>query len=265
MNESWRETVVQASRPVRYAATAALGMLAIFLLVATIDGFHNWGQADTTGPNTITVSGEGTATAIPDTATVSFTSTATASDVATAESQMTDTTNSALSGVKALGISSDDITTTSYNVSPHYSTPVCPAGGVMCPSDSVVSGYDVSESISVKITDTTKVAPVLAALAKAGVTNVSGPDFVVADTQQVMQQAREQAIQKAQSDAKLLASQLGVHLGAITSFNDNTGGVIAPQPMFATAGIAKADVSTPSIPVGNNTYTDDVSITYEIN
>lgn len=263
MNPETREMLLNASRPVRYAAAVALSVLAIFLLVAAIDGLHNWGHPDTAPTNTITVTGEGTATAIPDTATVSFTASATAADVATAEKNMNTIANNALASVKSAGVSSDDITTTSYNVSPHYVNPVC-GPGILCPRPtSQTSGYDVSESIQVKIHDTTKVPAVLDGLAKANVQNVSGPDFVVADQQSVMQQARAAAIKKAEADAKILASQLGVHLGRVVSFSDNSGSV--PQPFLKAAGATADSASTaPTIPTGQNEYNDTVSITYEI-
>jgi uncharacterized protein YggE len=265
MDHSWKELVTKVGRPIGYAAAAALVMLTVFLLVATIDGLHNWGHDDSNASqDTITVTGDGMATAIPDTATVSFSSSATAADVATAESKMTTMTNTALDAIKAAGISTDDITTTSYNVSPHYASTACPVG-IYCPQNTIKSGYDVSESVQVKIHDTSKVATVLAGLAKAGVSDVSGPNFVVADTQAVMQQAREQAIAKAQADAKKLVTQLGVRLGKITYFQDNTNGSSDPQPTYKTDAASGAMSATPpTIPTGSNSYSDSVSITYEI-
>ncbi len=265
MNESWKETIVKASRPVRLAAAAALSMLAVFLLVATIDGLHNWGQPDSNGPDTITVSGTGTATAIPDTATISFTASATAADVATAQKTMTDTVNAALASVKSAGIEDKDVTTSSYNVSPHYVSSSC-GPGLLCPNyGTKTSGYDVSETVTIKIHDTAKVADVLSGLGKANVSNISGPDFVVDDTQKVMQQARQQAITKAQADAKVLAQQLGVHLGKVVTFSDGGNG---PQPYYKTMSMgATADAVAPehaTVPVGQNEYTDTVSVTYEI-
>jgi uncharacterized protein YggE len=249
---------------IRIAVVGALGILSLYLLVLTINGVQNFGTSTNPPTNTITVTGEGTATAIPDTATISFGATATGADVATVEKNVTDTINAALASVKAAGIPDSDITTTSYNVSPHYTSPVCPPGGVFCPSTSTQSGYDVTESVQVKVTDTSKVSTILGGLATANVTNVSGPDFVVADPSAVQAQARGQAIEKARADAEVLAGQLGVSLGKVVSFSDNSGG-IAPQPMFAGSSAMTATAAVnPSVPVGNNEYTDDVSITYAI-
>jgi uncharacterized protein YggE len=261
-NETLPHAIVRASRSVRYAATAALILLAVFLFAETIAAFQ--GIKDYTSINSISVTGEGTATAIPDTANISFGATATAADVATAQTKVTTIINSALSGVKASGVSSDDITTDSFNVSPHYESPVCQPG-LICTSNSTISGYDVSENVSVKVTDTSKVSAILDGLAKANVTNVSGPDFVVGDTQKVQEQARAMAIQKAQQDAQVLATQLHVHLGKIESYSDtDNSGIVRPEPMMATASDLAMPSSAPSIPVGQNTYTKDITITYEI-
>ena len=249
---------------VRIAITGTLAILSLYLLVLTLSGVQNFGISTTPPADTITVTGEGMATAIPDTATISFSATATGADVATAEKNVTDTVNAALASVKAAGVSSTDITTTSYNVSPHYTSSVCPPG-IFCPNTtSAQSGYDVSESVQVKATDTSKVSAILAGLATANVSNVSGPDFVVADPTAVQAQARGQAIQKARADAQTLASQLGVSLGKVVSFSDSSGGN-GPQSMFATNGAVSATAAVaPTVPVGNNEYTDNVSITYAI-
>jgi uncharacterized protein YggE len=266
MNESWRETLVNASRPVRITASIALSMLAIFLLVMTIDGLHNWGQPDTRPTKTITVSGEGKAVAVPDTATISFTAQATAADVATAQKTMTESVDKALASIKDAGVSKDDVTTSSYNVSPHYEYTRCTT--YSCPpSTSKVTGYDVSETVQVKIRKTDKVATVLDGLAKAGVQNVSGPNFVIDNPQKVTQDARGEAIKNAKTNAETLAKQLGVHLGKVVDFSENAGSY--PRPMYEAkaAGVAldaAMPQAAPSIPVGQNEYNETVSITYEI-
>jgi uncharacterized protein YggE len=249
---------------IKIAVIGVLVILALFLLVETVSVSQNLGTSANPPTNTISVTGAGTATAVPDTATVSFGATATAPDVATAQAKMTGIINSALASVKSAGIADSDVTTTSFNVYPHYTTPVCPPG-TFCPNvRSTVSGYDVSENVSVKIHDTSKVAAVLDGLAKASVSNVSGPDFVVGDTQAVQARARGQAIAKAQQDAARLAAQLGVHLGKIVSFNDSTSGV-APRPMYgATSMGVEMATAAPSVPVGQNTFNDTVTIVYQI-
>jgi uncharacterized protein YggE len=288
-DEKLPHAIVRASRSVRYTATAALALLALFLLVATVAAAQGILNYTTTSPNTITVTGEGTATAAPDTATISFGATATAADVETAQTQVATAINSALATVKADGVASSDITTDSFSVSPHYSTtctpvaqPAVASSGIgtsmiaMAPvstsisnppvcssSDSVITGYDVSETVDVKITDLTKVSTILDGLAKAKVTNITGPNFVLGDPQAVEAQARGIAIGKAQTEAQTLAAQLHVRLGKVTSYSDNSNGG-SPVRMMAMAVPSASGSTGVTVPVGQNTYDENVSITYEI-
>jgi uncharacterized protein YggE len=264
---------IRAALAIRISVVIVLLALAVFLVAETTSVVQSFGTSANPPANTITVSGEGTATAIPDTATISFGATQTAADVGTAETKVTAEISAALSSVTDAGIASSDITTDSFNVSPHYVNSAA-TNGIACPpnvpcmpvTNQVAQGYNVSETVTVKIHDTSKVPGILAGLAKANVTNISGPSFVVDDTQVVMAQARGQAILKAQVDAKKLASQLGVHLGKVASFSDNPSGVVEPMAKSMAMGVAN-DVApvTPAIPVGENTYSDSVSITYAVN
>ncbi len=265
--EPWWKEVVRVTAPVRIAVIGVLCILALFLLAQTALVMKQTGEYTNPSQNTITVSGEGTATAIPDTATVSFAASATAPDVASAQANVTTVINNALASIKSAGISSSDVTTTSFNVSPHYTNVVaaCPPNGLCPNTNSVVSGYDVSENVTVKIHDTTKVATVLDGLAKAKVSNVSGPEFVVDDTQAVIAEARGKAIAKAQQDAQKLAAQLGVRLGKVVGYTDDASGNSVVQPMMAgAAGVMAAGSSVPNVPVGQNTYTKNISVTYQI-
>jgi uncharacterized protein YggE len=264
METMWKEVTGRSA--VRIVLIIVLVILALFLFVEMLSVVQQMRNYTNPDANSITVTGEGTATAIPDTATISFTASATGADVATAQSDITTVVNNALASVQSAGISSDDVTTTDYSVSPHYTQPVCMPGGI-CTSSVTTSGYDVSETVSVKIHDTSKVSTVLSGLAAAKVTNISGPNFIVDDPQTTIAKARAQAIQKAQADAQTLAAQLGVHLGKIMSYSDNSNGGSGPEPMMAKATSAMmgaSDAGVPSVPVGNNTYTEDISITYEI-
>ncbi len=255
---------ISSAGAVRIAVIGVLSILALFLFAQTISTVQNFGISAAGTTNTITVTGSGTATAVPDTASISFGATATAADVATAQAKVNATIASALAMVKAAGVAPVDISTDSFNVSPHYAPQVCPPGG-MCTGivSQTTSGYDVSENVHVKVHDTKKVSMILDGLAKANVSNVSGPDFGVADTQAVQAEARGQAIMKAEQDAQKLAGQLGVRLGKIQSFQDNAGGNF-PTLMKADAMVAPSAAGAPSVPVGQNTYTDNVTIVYQI-
>ena len=78
------------------------------------------------------------------------------------------------------------------------------------------------------------------------------------------QYAREQAIQKAKIQADDIADSLGVRLGKITSFSENTNGGY-PYPIMMSAKSAdNTEVAPVNLPTGETKITSDVTITYSI-
>lgn len=266
MNESFAETFVKATKPVRYTAAAALGVLALFLLALTINAFGNIGRSENPYMNTITVEGTGKAAAIPNIATVSFSVTETAATVGDAQTQATEKTNAALDAVDKLGVDKKDVKTTAYNVYPQYEN-IAPCYSGACPNRAPkITGYQVSQTVEVKIRDTAKAGDVLQALGTLGVQNISGPNFMVDEDDAVKSEARKEAIDNAKAKAKALASELGVSLGKVVSFNENGYG----YPMYDAYGKGGVMMETaqaapaPSLPVGENETSVTVTITYEI-
>ncbi len=265
MDRDTRETLVLASRPVRLAAAAALSVLALFLLVKTFDALSRFGHGDNPPLNTITVSGEGQSLATPDIARISFTVQETAASVALAQAAATTRTNDTLTAVKALGIDEKDVKTEGYSVYPQYQNSSC-APGVMCMQNGSpkISGYQVSQSVSIKVRDTAKAGDVLQKLGTLGVQNISGPEFSVDDPSLTAAEARGKAITDARSKAQVLAKQLGVKLGTVVNFSESGN---SPYPMYSNVSKGAAMDSAavaPSLPVGQDETKITVQITYEI-
>lgn len=267
MNESFAETFVKATKPVRYTAAAALGVLALFLLALTINAFGNIGRAENPYMNTITVEGTGKAAAIPNIATIDFSVTETATTVGDAQTAATAKTNAALDALDKLGVDKKDVKTIAYNVYPQYET-IAPCYSGICPNrgNPKITGYQVSQTVEVKVRDTAKAGDVLQNLGNLGVQNISGPNFTVDEDDAVKSEARQEAIDNAKAKAKVLASELGVSLGKVVSFNENG----SPYPMYDMYGKGGMGVATaesapaPSLPTGQNETSVTVTITYEI-
>lgn len=253
------------SKTIRGVLVAVLAVLGLFLLVLTVGAAQNLGRPASPATNVITVSGTGKATAVPNIADITFTVMETAPTVAAAQAAATDKNNAALAAVKKLGIDDKDVRTLSYNVSPHYTYSTSPCVYGACPQDGKITGYDVSETIDVKVRDTAKAGDVLQALGALGVQNISGPNFVVDNDEAVTDEARAAAIADAKARAEVLAKQLGVHLAGIVSYSE---GGNYPMPIYASYGKGGAAMESaatpPSLPTGQNETEVNVSITYEI-
>lgn len=239
-------------------------ILSLFLLAETINIAANFGRPNTPATDTITVQGDGQATLAPDVARVSFSVQNTSATVAEAQNATTKQANAALEFVKGQGVADKDVKTLSYNISPQYSYPApCTTG--LCPYRTPkITGYQVSETIQVTMRDLTKVGELLGGLGKLEVQNVNGPAFALDDSTAGYDAARADAIDKAKIQANRLAGQLGVKLGKIVNFSESSGGYNYPMYGLGMAAESKASAPTPDVPVGENTYSASVSITYEI-
>lgn len=268
MNEETRRSVQSAIRPVLWAAAAALGILALFLLVKTFDAISLFGEGQNPQVNTITVTGTGTSSATPDIARISFAVQQSANDVKSAQDAATKKANEAVQAMKDLGIAEKDITTSDYSIAPQYARESSPcAPGMLCTqvlsSSNRITGYQVSERVEVTVRDTSKAGDVVSKLGTLGVQNVSGPNFTFDDDNGVLNDARAKAIQNAQDKAKELAKELGVSLGKVVSYSDQGGA----YPMYdkavsaQSAGMAQA---APILPVGEQERTASVQVTYRI-
>lgn len=275
MEERSVQDIIQATHWTRIMAATAFGMLALFLLVATVAQLRGlpYIGSGVAATNTISVSGEGDVYAIPDTAEFSFTVSATGKDVATAQTTASTNENAIVAYLKAQGVADTDVQTTDYEVNPQYQyqNTVCPeASGtsavpVYCPpGNQVLTGYQVSETITVKVEDTTKAGTLLSGVGSKGATNVSGLSFIVSNQDALENQARGKAITAAQAKAQTLASQLGVSLVRVVGFSENAN---TPQPVYyakAEGATMSAAAPAPALPTGQNEITSDVTITYEV-
>ena len=213
----------------------------------------------------IAVSGEGEVTAVPDIATVSFTVRESAKTVPEAQRLTEAKIASGLKSLEALGVEKKDTKTLSYNVQPKYEqqqTGYC--NGYSCPpTKSVVTGYEVSQSISVKVRKVDQAGEIIGILGKVNITEISGPDFTVDDMEKVQAEAKAIAIKKAQEKAKVQAKALGVSLGSIISFNEDNGGYYPTMYRSDVMSVASAETKV-SLPAGENIIKARVTITYTL-
>lgn len=256
-------------------------LLAVFLAVqvlATVEGLEYIGTG-VAAANTISVTGHGEALGVPDIATFSYSVVSDEPTVAAAQADATTQANAVTDYLTSQGVSKDDIQTTNYSVEPQYQyqNAVCPpvmpvANGavssepaIYCPpSKQTLTGYEVDQTTTVKVRDTSKAGDLLAGVGGEGATQISGLAFTFDNPDAIQEQARDKAIADAKSKADALASQLGVSLVRVVSFTENTGGT-GPVPIaYAMASGASNAPSSPEISAGQNNVTDDVTITYEI-
>ncbi len=252
-------------------ASISLLLLSAFLLVQVVIGFKklpNIGK-EIYPQSTIMATGSGEAFAIPDVASFSFTITEASEDVASAQKLLDEKIAKALEAVRASGVEDKDIKTTSYNVYPKYEWNQVTCIAYPCPQGkNELIGYEVTETILVKVRDTSKAGDLVSKVGATNVSNISGLEFTIDDREKYVAEARKQAIEEAKAEAKVLAKQLGVKLGKMLYYTDNGGYPVSyyGEMGMGGAGDMKA-VSAPAraeLPTGETKITANITITYEI-
>jgi len=214
--------------------------------------------------NTIVVSDTGEVYAKPDLALVSFSVKNEAKTVVKAMSENTEKMNAVIDFIKGEGVEEKDLKTTSFNIYPRYEwrkevgIPPYPEG------KRVLVGYEVTQRLQVKIRDMEKIGEIIEGATAAGANQVGDLQFTIDKQDEVKAQARKQAIDKAKTKAKELASQLGVNLVRITNFTESS---VIPRyfGLKEAVGMGEPEVPQPQIEPGENKITVTVNITYEIN
>ena len=237
-------------KPLIIIATVTIALFGVFLLVE-IDRL--WNTAATT--NTVSFNGEGKVLAVPDIAMISASIVTQAVNSKTAQDQNSKKSQAVADFLKKQGIDEKDIKTTDYNIYPQYK--YSSYGG-----QATITGYQVTQSYQVKVRDLEKVSAVLDGLVSAGANQVNNLGLQVEDPEKLKTEARQKAIEDAKKKADELKDQVGIKLGRIVNFSENTGGYPIPM-MYATdrgiGGCGGAEIS-----VGQNEIVVSVTITYQI-
>lgn len=276
-NEQEKKFHILPPKPVVMGVSflALAGALFLLGLFATTMKEYKYIGRDVNAQTTITVSGDGESYATPDIATVSFSITKEAKTVAEARKSVDEKMKSIHQFLNTSGLADKDIKA-NYAFYPKYEWEQkqiqCIAYPcIQPPGRQVLIGYEVSESVDITIRGIDKnpdiAGTIVGGLADNGATNVSGPNFTLENADAPKAIAREEAITKAKAKAEKLANDLGVTIVRISSFNEGFN-----YPMAYSGGMMKAmsadvAVRTPeaaNIPAGQNKYTSNVTITYEI-
>ncbi len=226
----------------------------IFASLNTLKQSRYIGQ-DVEKKNSITISGQGKVEAKPDVGVVNLGVLSQAQTVAAAQKDNTDKINKIIKALKDLGIEEKDLKTANYNINPRYNYDN---------GKQTLIGYEVNQSLEVKIRNLDNVGAILSKAAELGANQVGSLNFTFDDPEGLKVEARKKAIDNAKEKASVLASQLGVKLVRIIDFSESSNGNEPPVYYSEKALGIGGGGATPDVQVGENEITANVTITYEI-
>lgn len=239
---------------------AALSVAALTALPARAQDEPAPPPETTPRPATLSLTGSAEMFAKPDRATITS---GVVTQAATAREAL-DANNEAIAEVIAslreAEISQDDIQTSGFNVQPRYQYPERQEDGSQEPPRIV--GYEVSNQVTVIVRDLNALGGVLDRAVTVGANRIDGIAFEVSNADELLDDARADAIADARRKANVYSVAAGVRLERILRISES-GGFEPPQPMYARAMRAEAADSVPVAP-GTQRLQVDVQVTWEI-
>ncbi|MFG1359123.1 SIMPL domain-containing protein [Xanthobacter pseudotagetidis] len=186
---------------------------------------------------TLTVIGEGSATAEPDMALVAtgvVTAGKTAGEAVAANSKAA---AAVIAVIKEAGIAPKDIATANFSLSPQY------ASGAQSGPPRLV-GFEARNTVRVKVRDLAQLGALLDKMVQSGANQASGLTFLLSDPDKMEEAARVDAVKDGMAQAKSLAAAAGMRIVRISSIDmrADRSGPVMPAPMMMKAEAARAAV-----------------------
>ena len=169
----------------------------------------------------LSVSAQAEARQVPDVATLSTGVVTQASDANAAMRANATQMDKVMAAIKAAGIVNHDIRTSGISLNPQYK--------YVENQSPTITGYQASNTVDIKVRDLSRLGKVLDALVASGANQVNGPSFEIDQPEPVYDQARRDALEKAQARAQMYAKALGLKVRRIVSI-DEGGGYRPPMP-----------------------------------
>lgn len=167
--------------------------------------------------HTITIDGEATLYADPDHASITLGVVTDGTTVGDALHQNNAKMDGVLTGLRALGVQQSELQTSAFSIQPQH--PRIKDGSY---DYNAISGYEVSNSITVTVSDLKKVGAIIDAAANAGATTSGGVTFEISDREALLDKVRAEAMRNAKHKADIMADAVGARVGGLITVGNTT-------------------------------------------
>ncbi len=205
--------------------------------------------------NIISVTGTATKNVAPDQVIVNFGLETRALTAEEASQQNAKTMTSMIDAVKAMGITEKELSTSNFNIFPVYDE-----------KGSVITGYKVSNTVSVKTKMLDKAGQIIDTAVKAGANRVDSVYFTLSDDLQ--KQLRDDLIPDAVKDAQMKADKalepVGKKITGVKSISLSEFGVPPPVTLERVPAVAGLEAPPPPIFKSEQQVSMSVSVIFLI-
>jgi uncharacterized protein len=204
----------------------------------------------------VEVSGDGSVGAAPDFARVTLGVTSAGKNAGEAMAANAKAANALVSLIKTEGVAPIDIQTSELSISPMF--PQAPPGQQTAPT---ITGYSVSNNVTVTLRDIPRLGALLDKAVAAGANSIYGIGFGHNDPSALLDKARPLAVADARRKAEIYASAGGARIGRLMVLTEEAG---RQMPVaFSRAYAAGAPAPTP-IEAGEDKLTVTVTARFEL-
>ena len=223
----------------------AILVAALVLGAAALAGVAQPRLAHTASPaatRTITVTGNGTATAVPDRASFEFGVDTRAATAREALGRNAAAAAAVIAALKAAGVAAADLQTVGVSLSPQTGS-----------DGTTIVGYIASNSVRATV-PLAKAGGLVDAAVDAGANSVSGPGLDVSERDALYRDALRQALADAKAKGEVLAQAAGLQLAGAQAVAEGTA-ASEPVPYAARLAVGAA------VPVEPGTQQIDATVT----
>ncbi|NZA28066.1 SIMPL domain-containing protein [Luteimonas sp. SJ-92] len=213
-------------------------------------------QAAVTDGTLLSVSAQAEASRVPDVATLSAGVVTQAPDANAALRANAAQMQQLMAAVRKAGIAEKDTQTSGLNVHPQYRH-----DGDKAPT---ITGYQASNTVSLKVRDIGSLGDVLDALVASGANQVNGPSFEIDQPDEAYDEARRAALVKARERADMYAESLGLRVRRIVSISEGGGFMPPPRPMMRMQAEAMDMAASSPVSPGESTLTANLDVVFEL-
>lgn len=213
-------------------------------------------QIDSRGLTKVMVTGDSIVQAQPDTAILTVSVVTQARTALEAQQDNANKSDAVVRALKNAAGAGAEVKTSGYSLQPQriYKEGQPPT----------ITGYEARNSVSVTLSDLTKVGAVIDAAALAGANDVAGISFTLRKDRPARDQALADATREAMSKAQVIATALGGKLVRVVEVQEE-GVVRPPQPIYGVQmGMMKTASAPTPIEVGTLDIRSRVQLVAEI-
>ena len=217
------------------------------------------GMAEMTGPTImgtrLDISSRGEVLRTPDVAVISAGVVTQSIDARTAMSTNATAMAQVIAALRKAGVAEKDIATSQIGLSPQYRYVENRAP--------LITGYQASNSVTIRFRDILRSGAILDALVAAGANQINGPTMMLDKPQAAFDEARLEAMKAARARAEIYAHAAGLSVKRIVSISES-GDTTGPRPMvMMMARGAEAMAKTEVLP-GEQEISVSVAVTFEL-